>query len=62
MPKTHKSILKRMRFTKTGKIMRLGSGVNHFQAKKSRVSQLKNKQQREVAHASQDAIRAYLYK
>jgi ribosomal protein L35 len=62
MPKTHKSILKRMRFTKTGKIMRLGSGVNHFQVKKSRSSQLKNKRQREVPHVNKNAIKAYLYK
>ena len=39
MPKTNKSIIKRMRITKTGKIMRMPGGINHFQAKKSRNKQ-----------------------
>lgn len=61
MTKTNKSILKRMRFTKTGKIMRLGSGINHFQAKKSRSVQLSKKRSFEVAKTQQDSIKAYLY-
>lgn len=61
MTKTTKSILKRMRFTKTGKIMRLGSGINHFQAKKSRSIQLRKKRNFEIAKTNKDAIKSYLY-
>ena len=61
MVKTNKSILKRLKFTRQGKIIRLGAGINHFQAKKSRGSQLRKKQQRQVAETNKDAIRAYLY-
>jgi ribosomal protein L35 len=33
--KTRKSILKRFKFTKTGKILRRVTGQNHYRAKKS---------------------------
>ena len=33
--KTRKSILKRFKFTKTGKILRRLSGANHYRVKKS---------------------------
>ena len=33
--KTRKSILKRFKITKTGKILRRPTGLNHFRAKKS---------------------------
>jgi len=33
--KTRKSILKRFKFTKTGKILRRPSGLDHLRAKKS---------------------------
>lgn len=33
--KTRKSILKRFRITKTGKILRRPTGLNHYRAKKS---------------------------
>jgi len=33
--KTRKSILKRFKFTKTGKILRRPTGLDHFRAKKS---------------------------
>ena len=33
--KTKKSIAKRFKITKTGKILRRPSGLNHYQAKKS---------------------------
>ena len=59
--KTNKSILKRVRFTKQGKIMRLGAGVNHFQAKKSRSRQLQKKRNFEVAKTQENAIKSYLY-
>ncbi|MEK7560039.1 MAG: 50S ribosomal protein L35 [Patescibacteria group bacterium] len=61
MAKTNKSILKRMYFTKQGKIIRLGAGINHFQAKKRRLAQLQKKQHREISETQKDAIKAYLY-
>ena len=33
--KTHKSLLKRFKITKSGKILRRPTGLNHFRAKKS---------------------------
>ena len=33
--KTRKSILKRFKITKSGKILRRGTGLNHYRAKKS---------------------------
>ena len=33
--KTRKSLTKRFKFTKTGKILRRVSGLNHYRAKKS---------------------------
>lgn len=62
MPKTHKSISKRMKFTKTGKIMRKGSGVNHFQAKKKRSKQLDKKRSVEFAKTSRHLLKSYLYR
>jgi large subunit ribosomal protein L35 len=34
-PKTKKSILKRFKITKTGKILRRATGLDHYRAKKS---------------------------
>ncbi len=42
--KTNKSFTKRLKITKNGKVIRRKSGINHFQAKKSRKSQLNKKQ------------------
>ncbi len=39
MPKTSKTILKRIRVTKTGKLIRRHPGQNHFNAKESRRAQ-----------------------
>lgn len=36
MPKPNKAIRKRIKFTKTGKLMRRVAGQNHFNAKESR--------------------------
>jgi large subunit ribosomal protein L35 len=33
--KTRKSILKRFKITKTGKVLRRATGLNHYRAKKS---------------------------
>ena len=35
MAKTRKSILKRFKITKTGKILRRKPGINHYRAKKT---------------------------
>ena len=59
--KTNKSILKRVKFTRQGKIMRLGAGINHFQAKKKRSSQLQKKRYREDPKTNEISIKAYLY-
>ncbi|NTV44602.1 MAG: 50S ribosomal protein L35 [Candidatus Yonathbacteria bacterium] len=41
--KTNKSFKKRVKVTKSGKVIVRGSGINHFNAKKSRTSQLDKK-------------------
>ncbi len=33
--RARKSILKRFKFTKTGKVLRMATGLNHYRAKKS---------------------------
>ncbi len=55
MVKPNKSILKRIRVTKSGKLMRRKSGQNHFNAKESRRSQ---RRKREVLHLSKAVARA----
>ena len=44
--KTNKSFTKRLRVTKTGKILARKPGVNHFNAKESRQNQLNSKRLR----------------
>lgn len=41
--KTNKSYSKRLKVTKTGKVLARRAGINHFNAKKSRTSQLKQR-------------------
>ena len=41
--KTNKSFTKRLRFTKTGKVISRNPGGNHFNAKQSRKKQLNRK-------------------
>ncbi|MDO8521115.1 MAG: 50S ribosomal protein L35 [bacterium] len=43
MKKTNKSYAKRVRVTKSGKVLVRKPGVNHFNAKKRRNTQLKQK-------------------
>ena len=40
MMKTNKSFAKRLRLTKTGKVIARKAGFNHFNAKQSRTTQL----------------------
>jgi len=60
MAKTNKSVLKRFRLTKTGKILRAGSGINHFQAKKSRRKQLAKKRVSRLDSIQKRMIISYL--
>ncbi len=60
MAKTNKSITKRLRLTKTGKVLRTGVGTNHYQAKKSRSAQLQKKRWGAVNKDQVDQVRAYL--
>ncbi len=41
--KTNKSYAKRVKVTKTGKVLVRRAGINHFNAKESRVAQLKKR-------------------
>jgi len=41
--KTNKSLLKRLKITKNGKVLARKGGKNHFNAKESRSKQLANK-------------------
>ena len=41
--KTNKSLLKRLKITKTGKVLARRGGQNHFNAKESRSKQLASK-------------------
>jgi len=43
MPKTNKSYTKRLKLTKTGKILARKPGFNHYNAKQSRTTQLAGK-------------------
>jgi len=45
--KTNKSLTKRLKVTKKGKILSRAPGFNHFNAKQSRKKQLKGKQMNE---------------
>ena len=55
--KTNKSILKRIRITATGKMLRRISGQNHFNSKESRRVQRRKKGGRAVPQFLERAIR-----
>jgi len=57
--KTNKSFKKRVKTTKTGKVIVRGSGINHFNAKAPRSSQLEKKGGRTLALTTR-AKRRYL--
>ncbi|MDO8523251.1 MAG: 50S ribosomal protein L35 [bacterium] len=59
--KTNKSILKRMKITKTGKIMRMPGGINHFQAKVRRSKQLSKKRNTSLGTPDKVQLKTYLY-
>jgi len=52
--KTNKSYTKRLKLTKTGKIIARKPGFNHFNAKQSRSKQLTGKVGKEFAMSAKD--------
>lgn len=59
--KTNKSILKRIRITKSGKFLSMPGGVNHFQAKKRRSKQLGKKKNQTATLEDTVQLKTYLY-
>ncbi|MCE9628947.1 MAG: 50S ribosomal protein L35 [Candidatus Vogelbacteria bacterium] len=55
--KTNKSYSKRLRVTKTGKILARKAGKNHFNAKASRSSQLTGKRMTQIVMTNKSASR-----
>ena len=48
MAKTNKSVTKRLKITRTGKVLRRRPGKNHFSAKMRRLHQLAGKKLKQV--------------
>jgi ribosomal protein L35 len=59
--KTRKSILKRFKFTKTGKILRRATGLNHYRAKKTGERIRKSRKWVAVAKNEAKKIRKLIY-
>jgi ribosomal protein L35 len=57
--KTNKSLQKRIRVTKTGKLLVRSGGQNHFNAKESRSTQMKNKRGRVITMKNKDLGRYF---
>ena len=55
--KTNKSFTKRLKVTKTGKVLARKPGFNHFNAKQSRTKQLAGKKPVEFAMTNKAAAR-----
>lgn len=55
--KTNKSFLKRLKVTKTGKILARKPGQNHFNAKASRSKQLAGKRLKDFAMSAKEKRR-----
>ncbi|MFY9461887.1 MAG: 50S ribosomal protein L35 [Candidatus Sungiibacteriota bacterium] len=60
MRKPNKSIQKRIRITKTGKLIRRKSHVNHFNAKESRRAQRRHSEKVIVSGTYAKMIKRYL--
>lgn len=60
MPKTNKSMTKRLRITRTGKILRRQGGQDHFRAKKSRAKELNKKGTIAFANAGKEFTSRYM--
>ncbi len=50
--KTNKSFSKRLKITKNGKIMARKPGLNHFNAKMTRTSELNKKRRQKISFSS----------
>ncbi|OGZ24103.1 MAG: 50S ribosomal protein L35 [Candidatus Nealsonbacteria bacterium RIFCSPLOWO2_01_FULL_41_9] len=61
MGKTRKSILKRFKFTKNGKILRRHTGLDHYGAKKPGKKVRQNRKWVEVSKTEVKAIKKFLY-
>lgn len=59
--KTNKSFSKRLKKTKTGKLLARKSGFNHFNAKQSRSKQLSGKKMRNFRISAKVASRVLPY-
>lgn len=57
--KTNKSLTKRLKVTKNGKIMSRAPGFNHFNAKQSRTKQLSGRKMNTQSFTNKE-IRTYL--
>jgi len=57
--KTNKSLSKRLKVTKNGKILSRAPGFNHFNAKQSRTKQLNGRKSREMSFSNK-VTRTYL--
>lgn len=55
-----KSILKRIKITKTGKMLYRHAGHNHFNAKASRLIQRRQKKMQEFQKTIEKKVKAYL--
>jgi ribosomal protein L35 len=55
--KTNKSFTKRLKLTKTGKILARTPGFNHFNAKQSRTKQLRGKKMNEFPMTNKEISR-----
>ncbi len=55
-----KAVLKRIKFTKTGKLLRRRAGQNHFNAKASRRTQLRQKGFMRLTGTAEKKMKAYL--
>ena len=56
-----KAVLKRIKFTRTGKLLRRKGGKNHFNAKASRRVQLRQKKMAGFTETFAKKMRAYSY-
>lgn len=60
MQKTNKSVLKRMKITKTGKLIRRKARVNHFNAKESGRTQRRHDAGVMLSGTSEKLFKSYL--
>jgi len=55
-----KAVLKRIKFTKTGKLIYRHARQNHFNAKESRRKQMRNRKMQQFSKVLERKIKAYL--